>query len=292
MISKTVRLLFITLLFFLLSLLSSCYGSWNILYEGNNVDERTKSLRYISNKNDEEFAAAGIASLKGKYTVLVISDTHFGNKKKDIDYSLLFNWLDQLKGKPDYPVFAIHLGDAVDIGNQYEYDLYLNFCNKLKNDYGIKLIFNSCGNHDIYQNNWDNWEENCYPHTSFYRFNTSRFSWYCLDTASGTIGIKQYKKLCEELEKDSRPKIIFTHYRFIRFNIDCTNMAETTERNLLISDFYRNNVKAVLGGHNHDPTEDNLGFYNYGIPSLGYYEKWGLLHVDEKAGEVSLDFLP
>ena len=292
MISKTARLLFTALLLSLFALLSSCYGSWNFLYEGNNVDERTKSLKHISNANDEEFAAAGISSLKGKYTVLVISDTHFGNKKKDVDYSLLLSWLDQMRGKPDYPVFAICLGDAVDIGMQYEYDLYLEFCNKLRNDYGIKLIFNSCGNHDIYQGNWDNWEKNCYPHTSFYKFNTSKFSWYCLDTASGTIGLKQYQKLSEEIKRDPRPKIIFTHYRFIKFNFDCANMAETTERNLLISDFYRNNVKAVLGGHNHTQTEDNLGFKDYGIPSLGYFERWGLLHVDEKTGEVSLDFLP
>ena len=284
---KNIRILILAIL---ITIFSSCYGSWNFLYEGNDVDYRTENLKYISNKNDKEFAAAGIGSLNGKYTVLVISDSHFGNNKKDIDTSLLFNWLDKLKGKPDYPVFAICLGDAVDLGRQSEYDLYLDFCNKLKKDYGIKLIFNSCGNHDIYQGNWDNWEKNCYPHTSFYKFNTSHFSWYCLDTASGTIGVNQYKKLNEDLKKDPRPKIIFTHYRFIRFNIDCANMAETTERNKLISDFYKNNVKVVLGGHNHTQTEDYLGFKDYGIPSFGYFEKWGLLYVDENAGTAELVF--
>ena len=280
------------LIVFFIFLLSACYGSWNFLYEGNNVDERTKNLKYISNSTDNDFAAADISSLSGKYTVLVFSDTHFGNKKKDVDCAELYDWLDRLKGKPDYPVFAISLGDVVDLGKQNEYDMYLKFCKKLQTEYGIKMIFNACGNHDIYQGNWDNWEKNCYPHTSFYKFKTSKFSWYCLDTASGTIGLKQYQKIHDALENDSRPKIVFTHYRFVRFNLATANMAETTERNKLISDFSKNKVKVVLGGHNHDQTEDNLGFMAYGLPSFGYGEKWGLLHVDENAGKASLEFIP
>ena len=34
------------LIAFFIFLLSACYGSWNFLYEGNNVDERTKNLKY------------------------------------------------------------------------------------------------------------------------------------------------------------------------------------------------------------------------------------------------------
>ncbi len=292
MIVKASRIARTGIIAVFLTLLLSCYGSWNFLYEGNNVDERTKSLKMLTDANDKKFAASGISSLSGKYTVLVISDSHFGNKKKDIDCEPLYKWLEQLKGKPDYPVFAISLGDVVELGRQEEYDLYLDFCKKLQTEYGIKLIFNACGNHDIYQGNWDNWEKNCYPHTSFYKFETSKFSWYCLDTASGTIGIKQYQKIHDAITYDSRPKIVFTHYRFVRFNYSTANMAETTERNKLISDFYKNKVKLVLGGHHHDQTEDDLGFMAYGLPSFCYGEKWGLLHVDEDSGNARFEFVP
>ena len=196
-----------------------------------------------------------------------------------------------MKGSENYPKFAICLGDVVDLGHKEEYSKYLAFCDKLKKDYDIKLIFNTCGNHDIYQNNWENWESACYPHTSFYKFKTSKFSWYSLDTASGTIGLKQYNRLIADFKSDSRPKIVFTHYPFVRFSMNTSNMAETTERNKLITDFSKNNVKCVLGAHNHKKSYDDLGYGVYGLPSLGYGDDWGLMHVDENAGTVSLEFI-
>ena len=275
---------------FLFSLVS-CYGSWNFMYEGNSVDERTKEMKMISDESDLEFAHSEVSKLGGKYTVLVISDTHFVNKKKTVNEKKLYSWLEAKKGTPDYPSFAISLGDSTDLGRLDHFDKYLDFCKTLHESYNIPLVFNSCGNHDAYQNNWENWERACYPHTSFYHFQTKGFSWYCLDTASGTVGQKQYKKLMAAFEIDSRPKIIFTHYPFVRFNINCSNMAETTERNLMISDFYKNNVRCLLGGHNHTKTYDNLGFNDYGIPSFAYTEDWGLLYVDEDAGTAELEFI-
>ncbi len=281
---------FILISFFSMLFLGSCYGSWNIFYEGNDVDKRTEELLLLHNA-DEEFMASGISALSGRYTVLVISDIHFGSDKKEINPQNLFTWLDSIRGTSTYPSFVLCLGDVVDTGKPEQYRSYLSFCQKLKTEYNIPLILNACGNHDIYQNNWDNWKANCYPYTSFYKFYTGGFSWYCLDTASGTIGQKQYKKLLSDLISDSRPKIIFTHYPFIRFNINCSNMAETTERNKLISAFAKNKVRCVLGGHNHNQTFDDLGFMDYGIPSLGYYNSWGLLYIDENEASARVDFI-
>ena len=284
---KNVRILLLSL--FLLSL-ASCYGSWNFFYEGNDTDKRVTGIKSLTAEDDKKFADSGIASLSGKYTVLIVSDTHFGNTKKAINTTKLFNWLDSVKGTEKYPSFAICLGDATDLGRLDELDFYLAFCKKLENEYGLKLVLNACGNHDIYQNNWENWEKTCYPHTSFYKFKTDKISWYCLDTASGALGLNQYKILKQDIENDSRPKIIFTHYPFVRFNYNCSNMAETTERNLMISTFYKNKVVCLLGGHNHTRTFDDLGFPDYGIPSFGYDQEWGLLFVDEDAGRASLEY--
>ena len=52
--------------------ITSCYGSWNFFYKGNNVDERTKSLTILSDR-DEDFEKSGISKLGGKYTVLVMT---------------------------------------------------------------------------------------------------------------------------------------------------------------------------------------------------------------------------
>lgn len=284
------------LLILLISLFcfSSCYGSWNFWDEGNDVDKRTQNLTYLNDDN-QIFEAAAISNLNGKYTVLVISDPHFGNKRKKITGEPLFKYLDNLKtlktAEPDkYPKFVLSLGDSVDIGFEGQYQLYIEFCEKLKNEYELPIIFNSCGNHDLYQNAWDNWSKYCYPYTSFYKFKTEKISWYCLDTASGTIGLNQYRLLMEDIKADSRPKIIFTHYPFVRFNYNCSNMAETTERNKMISDFSKNKVICLLGGHNHTQTYNDLGYPDYGIPSFGYDDEWGLLFVDEDAGAARLEF--
>ena len=287
--SRRVLLLSLTSL---LILFSSCYGSWNFLYKGNNVDERTSELRILTDSSSQKFEAGHISDLEGQYTVLVLSDTHFGNKKNPVPVEKLYAWLDSVQGTDLAPKFGLCLGDMVDTGSQDQYNLYNDFVKKLEDDYGLHVIFNCCGNHDIYQNNWDNWEANCYPNTSFYKFHTKNFSWYCLDTASGTFGLNQYRKIIQDFEFDKRRKVIFTHYPFFRFNMDCANLGETTERNKLLSDFAKNNVACLLGGHIHRATYDNLGFNDYSIPSFAYTGSWGLLYVDEDAGTARLDFIP
>lgn len=284
---KKISFLFISLFLFILS---SCYGSWNFFYDGNDVDERTKVCKKLTDA-DYDFAKSKISSLGNKYTVLVLSDTHFGSNKKEIKYQKLLDYLTSIRGSENYPAFAICLGDSTDIGTQTQFDEYKKFCDTLVSDYGLGIVMNVCGNHDAYQNNWDNWKANCYPYTSFYTFETQKLSWYCLDTVSGTIGLEQYNKVKEMFARDSRPKIIFTHYSLTRFKYDCANMAESTERNLLLSDFAENKVLCLLGGHNHIPSCDDLGYKVYCIPSFGYKESWGLMHVDEENENVYVELV-
>ena len=75
-------LIVVSLIAILIVTFTACYGSWNFFYEGNSVDERTKGMKYLSDAGDSRFAASGISSLNGKYTVLVVTDTHFGNTRK------------------------------------------------------------------------------------------------------------------------------------------------------------------------------------------------------------------
>ena len=272
--------------------LSSCYGAWNFWDPGNDVDKRTQKLTRLTAQNDSDFAAAGISELKGKYTVLVISDAHFGNKKKDINTKTLYDFLDKLKKEsPEkYPKFMLSLGDSVDIGFSEFFEKYKSFCDTLEKDYGISLIFNSCGNHDIYQNNWENWQKTCYPHTSFYKFETAGFSWYSLDTGSGTISRQQYDIFVNAISNDTKPKVVFSHYPLSEYRL-AFGLGETTERNLLIHNFLKNNVKCYMGGHNHYTHYENLGFNDYCCPSFRFNNSWAVLHINESAGTAAVEFI-
>lgn len=261
-------------------LFTSCYGSWNIFYDGNNVDNRTKNLVNISPSLE----------LSGSYNVLVLTDTHFGYKMKEAPLAALYVWLDSVKNTPAAPAFAICLGDAVDTGAQEQFTEYLAFCNTLMTQYGIKVVFNSCGNHDLYQSHWGNWQANCYPHTSFYKFETAGFSWYSLDTGSGTISRQQYDIFEKAISEDKKPKVVFSHYPLSEYHL-AFGLGETTERNLLIHNFLKNNVKCYMGGHNHYAHYENLGFNDYCCPSFRFNNSWGVLHIDENAGTAVVEFI-
>lgn len=265
---------------------TSCYGSWNITSNGNDVAVRTDKLLKLTDE-DQRFAEAQISSLGGKYDVLIFSDVHFGTRKEPQSLPQEFyDWLDSVKGTEKAPAFAICLGDIAEVGSQSNFDEYLVFCEELKSKYGIKIIFNVCGNHDIYQNHWDNWKSNCYPYTSFYKFETSRFSWYVFDTASGVVGSHQYELLRSEMEDDGRPKIMLSHYPLSVFKPIGAGLCDTAERNMLIRDFSQSNVECYFAGHNHTTRYSYLGFHDYLCPSLRYNKKWMVLHVDEEAGHA------
>ncbi len=284
------KILYFFALIFACFSLFSCYGSWNFFYEGNDVDYRTEKLTDLS--LDADFAASGIANLgtsgSTSYTVLVITDTHFGYALTDFPYSKIYAYLDRLKAANNLPKFALSLGDSTDVGSQSEFDEYDSFCRKLKTEYNIPLIFNAAGNHDLYQGHWDNWKSHCWPHTSFYKFQTNGFSWYCLDTASGTLGKSQYEKFVNALKNDSNPKIVFSHYPFSYYNL-AFGLGDTTERNLLLYQFAKNNVKCCLGGHNHSYNYDYLGFHSYALASARFNEAWYLLKIDEAAGTAVVE---
>ena len=261
-------------------LFTSCYGSWNIFYEGNNVDNRTKNLLNIT----------PALELSGSYNVLILTDTHFGYNNKEAPLQALYGWLESVRNTPAAPAFAICLGDAVDTGAQDQFDQYIAFCNTLMTQYGIRVVFNSCGNHDLYQSHWGNWQANCYPHTSFYKFETAGFSWYSLDTGSGTISRQQYDIFINAISNDTKPKVVFSHYPLSEYRL-AFGLGETTERNLLIHNFLKNNVKCYMGGHNHYTHYENLGFNDYCCPSFRFNNSWAVLHINESAGTAVVEFI-
>lgn len=282
MVTKKVLLVLASILS-LVIVSTSCYGSWNPWDLDNNVDNRIHNLVNISEK-----LPSAVTESQKTYSVVVFTDLHYGSKKDTVPESRFFEWLDSVKKENKLPRFAISLGDSADTGSQSDYDEYLKFCNRLKADYGIEML-NVPGNHDLYQSHWDIWQKNCFPNESFYSFKTDKFSWYALDTSSGSLGINQYNQLKAALEADPNPKIVYTHYPILEFNL-VFGLCDTIERNLLIDLFVKNNVRCSLGGHLHYFAQDKLCDYQeYCLPSFRYKKTWSVLTVNEETQSVSLE---
>lgn len=273
MVAKRLFLSVLCLLF--IALLTSCYGSWNPFDPDNNVDNRFDKLNDVS-----EIMPESVKDAKETYSVIVLADLHYGSIKNNNPEEKLFKWLDSKKMDKYFPRFALVLGDIADTGSQVQYDDYLIFCKKLKDVYGIDTI-NVPGNHDLYQSHWDVWQKNCFPYESFYYFKTDKFSWYAIDTSSGSLGERQYNQLKEAFEKDPNPKIVYSHYPILEFHL-VFGLCDTIERNYIIDLFTNNNVICSLGGHLHYNAEEKIvNCDEVCLPSFRYKEAWGLLTVVE-----------
>jgi len=251
------------------------FGTDNVFYEGNYVQKRASEILDLSDSNQEK--------LPSEYNFVVIADLHIGvrgRKVPDMPNEYFLKWLSDLPAE-EKPAFILCVGDVADTGSRVQFDEYELFLKQIE-ELGIK-VFNAVGNHDLYQSGWSNWEETCYPHTSYYRFKTAGYSYYALDTGTGYLGPKQMENLKEEMEDDPLPKIIFTHYPLYTddyfFNFD-----DTTERNLLMSYFADNNVKFHLAGHLHWLEKHDFGAYqSFALPSFRYKGQWTVFYVNEKA---------
>lgn len=257
----------------------SCrYGTDNYFYAENQVDNRISDINSLNDFTSFSF------NLPEKFRILVLSDTHFGSKTKDVDTSPFFKWIDNLKAdNPEkVPAFCLILGDNVDHGDESEYKTYYNFTKQIEKR-GIKVL-SVVGNHDLFNSGWENYKKYCYPYNSLFKFETKGFSWYGIDTGTGTIGKKQFNLLKEAFEKDKKPKIILSHYPFANTRRQgALSLHDSTERNLLIDLFAKSNVRAALCGHLHYELSVNLfAFKEFGNPSFRYRDKgWTVYEIDE-----------
>lgn len=130
-----------------------------------------------------------------------------------------------------------------------------------------------------------------FPYCSLFHFETKTFSWYGIDTGTGDLGKKQYNLLKKAFEKDNKPKVIMMHYPLANTKyLGAFAMHDSTERNLLIDLFAKNNVKAVLCGHLHQIHGIDLQvFQEYDNPSFCFseYPAWTLYEIDEISQTVT-----
>ena len=249
------------------------WNTANIFNKDYSVKNRSPEFKNISDLDGN-----GAFKALDDFYFVVISDVHIGFVRTAQGGPFFLSQLDKLRAKGIVPKFCLALGDLVNYGIEKEFLQFEELSDKIENDYNIKM-FNSIGNHDVYSDGYKYWKKYNYPHTSLYKFQAGKFSFYSLDTATGNMGTLQLKILKSEMEKDSNYKVVFSHYPiftvFPYFKLD-----DTTERNLLLNLYARNNVKLVLCGHHHAPELLNFGsFKSYVVGSLGYHKDFMLFHV-------------
>ena len=179
-------------------------------------------------------------------------------------------------------------------GWEEEFERYKAFTDRLESAHGIKT-YNAVGNHDLYNSGWTYCKEYLYPFKSLYYFEAGGFSWYCIDTASGSLGDRQMRLLRKTMRSDPNPKIIMSHFPLWANGHFYFSLQDTLERNLLIAMCAETGVKAALTGHTHiEKTSDFGKFTEYNHP--GFYAKagWGIITVDPVKQTVRSDiyYLP
>lgn len=240
-----------------------------------------------------------------EYDVLIIADPHFGNEnhegngpRRENDFFKQITTVDPETGKAiaDNVQFAICIGDIAEHGLRKEsieykiqFESRLESIKTLKAPEGIK-IYNIVGNHDLYNSGWTQWSELFYPYTSFYKFETPTFSWYFLDSASGTIGGYQMEALNDAMSEDPKKKIVISHIPLYANNFLYFSMQNTQERNKIVNICANNNTQAFIDGHTHYYEVSDLGkFTEFTMPGMLQVYGYAVLHVNEAQGTYSLE---
>lgn len=257
------------------------------------VESRATNIKLLDN---EEVIKS--VTEDDEYDVIIITDVHIGNENKgkngprrEDDFFAQIEEVNSETGKSlaDTTKFALCLGDVAEHGYEDEFIRFNELVkDRFENDYNIKL-YSVVGNHDLYNSGWYHWAYYNYPNTSFYKFETPSFSWYFLDSASGTLGGYQYDELRSKMINDDKQKLVFTHIPVYAEDNLYFVMQNTEERNLLISTCARTNTVLFVDGHTHKDRTSNFGYFiERNVP--GFLEKYGyaVLHVNEKTKDCSI----
>ncbi len=297
---KKIQIFSLTVSILLISLLTSCeYGIDEFLWRDNNIDRRAENIIDLPIEEAppfpyEEAVPPSQEKVPLAYDVLIVTDVHFGaeNSFHPRPEEKLFKKLDKLKEEGSLPLFCICLGDIAEHGLEKEISSYQKkLVEELENRYSIKT-YTTVGNHDLYNSGWSPYKKIVYPHTSFYRFSSHSFNYYFLDTASGTLGNRQYKALLKEFKNDGKKKLVFTHVPFYADGYFYFSMQNSEERNKLISIFTKSKVKGLFCGHLHKEVVSDLGsFTEYTIGGFLSYQEYAILSVDEQNAAYKLKFM-
>lgn len=285
-----------TILFFSIILASCNFGLPIFLYAEEGVEDRAANMLTLLGNDLPQINSAG------KYSFIVLTDSHFGETKyerREESFLNVFKSLLQNNDPALRPSFIVNLGDTMDGGHSIE-ALQFNltaasWIQLAKDTLGVSdyKVYSILGNHDLYNDGWADWRKAIYPHTSCYKFTLNAgganpFDFFFLDSGNGTLGGNQIENLERELKLSPRPKIVFMHYPLYAGGIFYFALDDVEERSRLISDFSKNNVKYVFEGHKHTLHDyDFKKFKEIVVGAYLQYKTFGLVTVDENTSLVT-----
>ena len=265
-------------------LCTSCeYDLQNAFYRSEDTDARAKNCLTL-NDSDCPHPASDV------YSVAFFSDIHFGGKNTRHEQDFL-DWLNETKKNGEAPEFCVCVGDIAEHGLKKEFAEYNEFTQKIEAILGHGKVYNVLGNHDLYNNGWDNYKQMIFPYSSFYTFKTKTFSWYCIDSASGTLGKKQFDTIEKMFKNDPSPKIVLTHVPAYSNPLNFMgyfSFQNTYEADMLLSLYSKNNVKMAVSGHIHKSYKNYFhSFQEITVSSITESNRWTVLTIDERNGTIT-----
>ena len=270
-------------------LFSSCsYGLDEAFYRQSPVANRANTIYELSAQEAPQISG-------DEYTIAIFSDIHFGNSSKTRHEEDFLTWLKQLKTQDKLPAFCICLGDIADHGKESEFIEYEAFVAKIEEILGQGKVYGVLGNHDLYNTGWNAYKKHVFPYKSLYHFKTQSFSWYCIDSASGSLGKKQYELLKKTFKNDDSPKIILSHipvYGNPLNNMGYFTFQNSYEADMLLTLFVQNKVKALITGHIHRPNKNYFkDCMELTVAPITKDNKWTLLTINEKEQSIKEEFI-
>ena len=233
---------------------------------------------------------AGVLSAQESYMFYVAADPHVNKTHKNLD---IFN--DAFRNDSEAS-FGVILGDCTDVRDNLPTYLEALAYYPERHRYDHRL-FHVLGNHDIYFKGWNAFKQMIGPSTYWFEveFSGGKDLYINLDTASGTLGIRQnrwFREFIKENRSNYRHCVILTHTNFFYTDNSQTSSGNMPiEETMSLIDFLGDHdVSLVLQGHDH--YREDLTYKNVRYTVLGAIadksEKHEYLKV--KVSSDSIDF--
>jgi len=226
--------------------------------------------RFADSRHYSDSVGVVHMQMPADYRLFICTDSHI-----DSTHYGLEKFIHLYKADPN-PHMCLFLGDLINAKGYFPHaDSILHLDGVMTNR--KDTIFMTCGNHDIYFNQWQVWQQ--YYGSSTYWFDTYTGSDYktgklqdlyiCLDTSEGTLGTEQMKWLKDLLDskKDAgyRHMFVFSHTHLFK-----QDNSQGHTSNLSIEETYeltnvltRYGVEYYLCGHDHSREVTNYGKVKY-----------------------------
>ena len=245
-------------------LLAACNPNYDMIgmFDGTSPEI---AQRFADSRRYSDSVGVVHMQIPNDYRLFVCTDSHI-----DTTHVGFEKFIHTYKADTN-PHMALHLGDLINAQGHFAHAdsiLHLDGVMSSRTD----TIFLTCGNHDIYFNQWHIWQQ--YYGSSSYWFDTRNGSkllelFICLDSSEGTLGTAQMKWLRTLLQekKDAgyRRIIVFTHTHLFKQDnsqghTSNLSLEETYELTGLLSDA---GVEYYLCGHDHSREVTGFGGVNY-----------------------------